>query len=65
MAQTVSPKNWTAADVHEVNDNSIGLTVSMGNDMVPLASVLNLTAQAGYGIPVSSSVSSMYGNGND
>jgi hypothetical protein len=56
MAQSITAVNWTAADVDQVKNNTVDMTISMRSAMVPMAGVLPLTGQAGNNIPVSSTV---------
>ena len=50
-AQTISPANFTNGDIGQQTD-PVGISVSMGENMVPLADIIPLTSTAGKEIPV-------------
>lgn len=50
--QSIVPTNWTAEDHTEYANDLIGISVSEGDNMVPLGPIVALTERAHKGIPV-------------
>ncbi|KAK5129868.1 hypothetical protein LTR08_002745 [Meristemomyces frigidus] len=51
LSQTITARNWTATDAAQLGNNEIDMSVSVGDDMVPLAAIVPLTSRAGSDMP--------------
>ena len=50
--QSIKPMNWTRDDTNPNANQDVGLSLSVGQKMMPLAAIMALTTKGGDGIPV-------------